>query len=1009
MKPHAIAAVLLWGAFAEAASLGQLQYSRDVRPILADKCFACHGPDEANRAADLRLDVRDAAIEQLRQGVHAITPGDAAASELVARINTSDAALRMPPVDSGKSLTPEEQATLARWIDAGAPYQDHWAFVAPVRPTLPVAPAGAVVDTPIDAFIVAGLAELGCGQAPVADRRKLIRRAYLDIIGLPPTPDEVAEFLADKREDAYERVVDRLLDSPRYGEHMARQWLDAARYGDTHGLHLDNYREMWRYRDWVIEAFNQNLSWDEFVVKQLAGDLLPNPTLDDIIATGFNRCHVSTSEGGSIDAEVEVRNVVDRVSTTGSVFLGLTMGCAVCHDHKYDPISQQDFYASYAFFNSIDGPAMDQNARDTAPSIFAPTRAQSAAIERLRGEIRELEQRLLRDDEVLEQEQRDWAESLRESGDAPPVTASVWSEVGPFFGPMRYLTSQDFGPEGAAVDLSADYDARRAKRAAWRPHPEWIDGRVHEDLAGRVALNYLHREVTAAEPTKVVARFRVRGGFAVLLNGKRIHNTLKKEGALDSPPVEVSLDLKEGANELLVKLVTPGGDEGSDRTAAFVLEWADDARVGALPSGVAAALAVTESERTPEQRLAVRRHYRLAVSQDVGLQRTVEQMREVANQLAQLRSDIPTTLVMRETDQPKPAYVLLRGQYDAPDEQRGPLSRTVPGFLPPLPAGAPANRLGYAQWLISPEHPLHARVTVNRLWQQFFGIGIVETADDFGIQGAYPSHPELLDWLAVEFRESGWDLRHMIRMIVLSRTYRQSSDARPEAAQADPGNRLLARGPRRRLDAEVIRDQSLAISGQLVHELGGPSVKPPQPDGLWKAVAYTGSNTNLFKADSSPRAGRRRSLYTFWKRTAPPPQMTILDAPSRESCTVRRERTNTPLQALLLMNEDQFVEAARALAERCLAEQPRDAAPQTVAAELFELATLRPPTSDESATLVGLYERSHERYAADPEAASELVATGTTPRRAEVNAEVVAAWTLVANTVLNLDEVLVNE
>jgi hypothetical protein len=711
-------------------------------------------------------------------------PGKAVQSELIARITTADAAEIMPPIKTGKKLTTEQIGLLRRWVEQGANWTEHWAFIPPVRPALPAVRDTAWPREPIDRFILARLEREQLQPSSEADRLTLLRRVTLDLTGLPPTLAEVDAFLADTSPQAYERAVDRLLRSPRYGEHMARYWLDAARFGDTHGLHLDNYREMWPYRDWVIKAFNDNKPFDQFLVEQLAGDLLPGATVDQQVATGYNRCHVSTSEGGSIEEEVYVRNVVDQVDTNGTVLLGLTTGCCRCHDHKFDPLTMKDYYALFAFFNSIDGPALDGNAARPAPVLRLAS-----------------------------------AEALRA------------------------------------------LEAAEARAAGFR------------------------RSAAAA------------GGPALL-------------------PLLGKFD-------------------------------------------------------------------------------------EAKHERDRLDNAIPATLVFKERAQPRPAYLLKRGEYD----QRGAeVGRATPAFLPPLPSDAPRNRLGLAHWLVAPEHPLTARVAVNRLWQQVFGTGIVKTAEDFGSQGEPPSHPRLLDWLAVQFIDDGWNVKKMMKRIVTSATYRQSTKVTADRLAKDPGNRLLSHGPRFRLDAETLRDQALAIGGLLVEHVGGPSVKPPQPAGLWEAVGYTGSNTVRFTADTGRDKVHRRSLYTFWKRTAPPPQMTAFDAPSREACTVRRERTNTPLQALLLLNEPQYVEAARALAERVL--HGTAVTPEARLTYLFRLATARKPDSKELGELLAAYRDYRAEYGRDSRAAAVLTAVGETKPDPKLDPTELAAWTMIANTVLNLDEVL---
>jgi mono/diheme cytochrome c family protein len=828
-----------------------IDFNRQIRPLLSENCFACHGPDDRQRKAKLRLDTKAGAFAELRSGGLALVPGKPDDSELLRRLTTDDPAERMPPPKTGKHLTPEQIALVRQWIAQGAVWSEHWAFVAPRRPAVPRVADAAWPREPPDFFILARLEAAGLRPSPEADCTTLIRRVTLDLTGLPPTPAEVDAFLADATPEAYEKVVDRLLDSSHYGEHMARYWLDAARFGDTHGLHLDNYREMWPYRDWVVRAFNRNQPYDRFLTEQLAGDLLPSPTLDQVVASGFNRCHVTTNEGGSIDEEVYVRNVVDRVDTTGTVFLGLTVGCARCHDHKYDPIRTKDYYQLFAFLNSLDDKPLDGNAARYPPIVKVGTPEQLTALERLQ------------------------------------------------------------------------------QRAA-----------------------ALRRQI-AEEVARV--------------------------------PYEEPADTAESADSLTAWL------------------RAKEAGGAGLPKPLQAIVKLPAAKRTEPQKKQVRDHFleHVYAKTRPTFEPLHRQLAEVEKEREKLDKLLPATLVSKELPQPRPAYLLKRGEYDQRGDRVG---RDTPAFLPPLPADAPRNRFGLAQWLLAPEHPLTARVAVNRLWQQCFGTGLVKTAEDLGSQGEPPSHPELLDWLAVQFREDGWDVKKMLKRLVMSATYRQSARVTPDRLAKDPANRLLARGPRFRLDAETLRDQALAVSGLLVDTVGGPSVKPPQPAGLWEAVGYVTSNTRNFTVDTGRAKVHRRSLYTFWKRTAPPPQMNAFDAPSRESCTVRRERTNTPLQALLLLNETQYVECARALAERVLRES--GPAQEDRLTYLFRLATARRPDAREMGELLAALRGHREEYTRDVEAAKKLIAVGETKPDAAFSPGELAAWTMVANLILNLDEMV---
>ncbi len=762
-----------------------MDFSRQIEPILSDNCFACHGPDVNQRKAKLRLDVKEEALAELPTGHRAIVPGKAAESELLARLTAERPSQRMPPAKTGKRLTPQQIELVRRWIDEGARWSTHWAFVPPRRPVLPSVKGPDWSRNAIDRFILARLEREGLRPSVEAAREALIRRVTLDLTGLPPTPAEVDAFLADARPDAYEQVVDRLLASPRYGERMAVDWLDAARFADTHGYHLDSGRDMTRWRRWVIDAYNTNLPFDRFTVWQLAGDLLPQATVEQKVASGFNRNHMINFEGGAIPQEYQTAYIVDRVNTTGTVWLGLSVACAQCHDHKFDPITQKEYYALYACFNNLPENGLDGAKGNAAPLLKTPTREQQEQLDHLAAEIQRLEREL------------------------------------------------------AGVDKKAQATRRE--------------------------------ELTKLEKAR-----------------------------------------------------------------------------------------------------------------------------------SALYDSIPSTMVMQEMDHPRDTFVLMRGQYDKHGEK---VSAGTPAFLPPLPKGAPANRLGLARWLVDPAHPLTARVAVNRYWQMYFGTGLVKTAEDFGTQGERPSHPELLDWLATEFVAGGWDVKHLQRLIVTSATYRQDAKVSPALAGRDPDNRLLARGPRLRLQAEFIRDQALAISGLLNGEIGGASVSPYQPKGLWTELSSRGDSKNWSAQVFVQSHGKdlyRRSMYTFWKRTSPPPQMITFDAPDREACVVRRSRTNTPLQALVLLNDPTYIEASRKLAERLMTDA--GATPEERITFAYRLAMARPPKRAEVAVLRRLFEEQLAIYRMDEKAAVKLLSVGEAPRNEKLAPAELAAWSVVASVILNLDE-----
>ena len=1002
--------LLLFGGATRLKAAEQVSFVREVRPVLSDKCFACHGPDAARREGGFRLDVRESALAEADSGLRPIVPGDPEKSELMRRIVSDDEFEQMPPPETHKSVSPQEAESIRRWIAAGAPWDVHWSLAPLRRPATPQDP-----DTPrefdeqwarndVDRFVLRRLADEGLSPQPEATRAALLRRVSLDLTGLPPKPAQVEAFLNDTADDAYERLVDALLASPQYGEHLARYWLDAARYGDTHGLHLDNYREMWPYRDWVVRALNANMPFDQFVIEQIAGDLLPEADDQQLIATGFNRCHVTTNEGGSIAEEVYVRNVVDRVDTFGTVFLGLTVGCSRCHDHKFDPLTMDDYYSLFAYFNSLDGKAMDDNRKDPPPVLRAPTAEQRRQLAELEADAARLESQLSAEMPELDQRQLAWERELAalaqsassesdaivgKEGGSHQLVLGTWYSVGPFTGPVRYLKNRNFGPEGSEVDLQKQYKLSTGQQASWQQRPEWNDGQVHNDLPGAPAANYLYRTIQSAGAQQVELSLGSDDGIKVYLNGKAILENFAARGA--APDQEkLKLDLRAGANHLLIKIINFSGASG------FYFAVTSDQPI--TPGSLVEIVQTPAPQRTPKQREALRSYFRNSVSDSQEVVALRNELAAIRERRAAVDREVGATLIWRERSEPRPAFVLLRGEYDQRDKQ---VERCTPSALPPMAEDLSKDRLGLAKWLVSPDHPLTARVAVNRWWQQLFGVGLVKTADDFGSQGEAPSHPELLDWLASEFRAGGWNVKALVKQLVMSATYRQSSAASPELYRRDPENRLLARGPRFRLDAEVLRDQALSVSGLLVERLGGPSVKPPQPAGLWFAVGYSGSNTVRFAADEGDEKTHRRSLYTFIKRTAPPPQMSVLDGPSRESCVVRRERTNTPLQALLLLNDPQYVDAARALAERTLREGGDSVDQQ--AAFMFQLCLCRRPDVGEMAELLLAYYEELQHFTEHPESARELlhVDDATSADSAEL-----AAWMISASTLLNLDEVV---
>jgi hypothetical protein len=1062
-------------AWAQSSSPLRIDFNRDIRPILSDKCWACHGPDAANKKIRLRLDSEAAALADLGRGRRAIAPRHPELSEMVKRISATDADMRMPPVSSGRSLSQAEIALLTEWIAQGAKWQTHWAFIPPQRPTLPAVKDRRWPRNAIDYFVLERLEKEGLAPAPEADRVTLIRRVSLDLTGLPPTPAEVDSFLKDRSPQAYEKVVDRLLASPRYGERMAFKWLEASRYADTNGYQLDGERIAWRWRDWVIEAFNQNKPYDQFIVEQLAGDLLPNASLNQKIATAFNRNHRINSEDGLVPEEYAVEYVVDRVDTTSTLFLGLTMGCARCHNHKFDPLTQREYYQIYAYFNSIPEDGRASNHGNSAPWIAAPTREQQRQLAKLETETAQVERRLAAQLKSEGLAQRRWERSLAEQSGAQwaPSNNLVFSHQLDQTGKVEAYEINADGPLQA--------ESKPMERGFKDGAPQFVesptgqgaafDGKIYYD-AGKIAnFNYRDRVRDFKEKFAISAWFyakseqagaivtrtadkaaeqdnnlpKTRGYGLYLVNGK-LHFNLVNVWADDSfrveteaapalrqwhhvvalfdsgapyEKVQIYLDgekqrLKLNHPRLFrnfadgnarLKIGAGGGDQWlfkgriDDVRIYNSLLDAQQIAVLACADSLDRIAAIPPSRRTTSHKLKLQWAF-LEQGAPAALRQTWLKRAELRQERARLEASFPTVMVMQELPQPRPAFVLKRGAYDAPGEQ---VSRSAPAVLPPLPAGAPNNRLGLAQWLAQPEQPLTSRVTVNRFWQMLFGAGLVKTVEDFGAQGELPSHPELLDWLAVEFQQGAWDVKALFKTIVTSATYRQSSTGAPELSQRDPDNRMLARGTRARLAAEVIRDQALFIAGLLVEKRGGESVKPYQPAGLWndmvfKEIRYVQDHgENLY----------RRSLYTYWKRTIAPPEMVTFDAATRESCVVRETRTNTPLQALNLMNDVVYVEAARVLAERMMREGGASADERLSFA--FRLATARRPNVAELRALRESWWAQLEYFAKHPAKAEALLKVGEKPADTTLNRTKLAAYATVASLIMNLDEVITKE
>jgi hypothetical protein len=1025
----------------------KVQFNRDIRPILAENCFTCHGPDSASRKAKLRLDQRDAAIK-----AEVLVPGKPEESEVIRRTSTGDPTEVMPPPSTRKQLSPVQKELLRKWVAQGVEYQQHWSYLKPVRPELPSVKNAQWIRNPIDRFVLAKLESAGLQPAAEADRRTLARRVSLDLTGLPPVPADVEAFVNDAGQDAYERYVDKLLASPHWGEHRARYWLDAARYADTHGLHFDNYREMWPYRDWVIDAFNRNLRFDRFTVEQLAGDLLPNPTLDQLIASGFNRCNVTTNEGGTIAEENLVFYTRDRTETVAQIWLGLTANCAVCHDHKFDTFSTRDFYSMSAFFNNSTQGALDGNIPNTPPILFVPRREDRAHWEALSKDMSALRGKL----EERKQSARSGFDQWLASATPDAVTRLTPSEGLRFHAALDEGAGQviHYAVEGEVheVKLESGFDwtagPAGTKALAVKPGPAielpdlgnfeknqgfsagaWVKiakrGRTGA-LAARMDNPKTHRgwdlwmendrvgmhiiNTWPDNALKVLARMTLQPNqwYHVLAcydgSGKAAGVKVYINGALQATDVFADKLTQTIQTKVPFKV---GQRNVGDRLADVALQdvrlyarslAANEAEQLSRSTRAAALLAKPATKRTAQENKDLYEWWLTALDEPYRDLNT--KLAEMQGEDAALRARGAVTHVMQERAQPPEAYVLFRGEYD---KRRDKVKAETPGVLPPMPANLPHNRLGFAQWLLQPDHPLTARVTVNRFWQEVFGTGLVRTAGDFGVSGEVPSHPELLDWMAVEFRESGWDVKEFFKLLVTSATYRQAAVLTKDKMERDPQNTLLSRGPRLRMDAEMIRDCALAASGLLVRQLGGPSVKPYQPEGVWEAVGMIGSNTRDYRRDGGDKL-YRRSLYTFWKRGAPPASMDILNAPSREFCTVRRERTNTPLQALVTLNDPQFVEAARHLAQMALKE---GGATLEGRVDLMARRLLaRPLRAEELEVLRGMVEDLLTHYQANPDDARKLVSVGESRPDAGLDVPTLAAWTMTANQLMNLDEVL---
>ncbi len=966
--PTVLAATLVACAavFPASGADAPVRFNRDIRPILSDNCFACHGPDKEKRKGHLRLDTREGLFTAI-DGAFPVAPGDLEKSEVYRRITATNSDERMPKSKTGQALSATQIDLIKRWIRQGAKWEGHWAYIPPVRPPVPEAARRSQVVNPIDNFILARLEAEKLSPSAEADKRTLLRRLSFDLIGLPPTPDEVRAFQADRSPRAYENAVDRLMASPHFGERMAENWLDEVRYADTDGFHADNYRSVYPYRDYVIDAFNRDMPFDRFTREQIAGDLLPHATQEQKIASTYNRLSRSTEEGGAQPKEYLAKYAADRVRATSEVWLASTMGCCECHDHKFDPFTTKDFYSFKAFFADIQEEGV--GVRKTA---YLPDAKQAVEMGDYEEKIADLQSTLNTETPELEASQAAWEKSFSE----PELKLGTWHSIGPFLAPSfeeafdtEYTAEMPFG-------ISMDGN----DKLAWVAQPDYKDGEIHNGLKGTNSATYLYRVIESSSARRIKLFLGSDDGIKAWVNGLQVlSNKVDRPAKADDEQIEVPL--LAGKNYLLLKIVNHGGDSGFYFAAG-------------LPSKISPIVRLAPSSRSEEQRKELAKYYR-SIAPELGKTRAA--LSETKKKQSEFLKTIPTTLAT-VSGEPVVTRVLPRGNWM--NDSGEIVTPEAPRFLSPPVDVRRLTRLDLADWIVSRANPLTARVFVNRLWKTYFGTGISKTVDDFGARGEWPRHPELLDWLAVEFMDKGWDVKHMVKLMVMSRVYRQTTVASDQLRERDPDNRLLARQSAFRLDAEIVRDNALAVSGLLAPKIGGPSVKPYQPAGYWDQLNFP---KRTYVADHGDSL-YRRGLYTFWCRTFLQPSLQAFDAPSREECTIERVKSNTPLQALALLNDPTYVEAARSLAE----EAERRAGPSAGARIdwTFMQALDRKPDSRETVLLRKLYDREYARYKHDPSDAEKLISVGERPVAKDLDAAELAACTSVARAVLNLNETI---
>ncbi len=1000
-----------------AALSAEIEFNRDIRPILSDNCFFCHGPDAAERKADLRLDTEDGAKVDLG-GYAAIVAGKPDTSELISRILDHDPDSIMPPPDSERTLSDEEKDKLKRWIEQGAEWQQHWSFEAPVKRDLPIVSEKGWPKNEVDQFVLHRIDKAGMKASPEAAQETLLRRITLDLTGLPPTLAELENFQSDTSENAFEKVVDRLMKSPRFAERMTWQWLEAARYADTDGYQNDGPREMWRWRDWVIEAYRRNLPFDQFTVEQLAGDLLPEPTEEQLIATGFNRNHRYNSESGLVLEEFLLENAVDRVDTTSTVWMGLTVGCARCHDHKYDPISQKEYYQLVSFFDKVPESGRAIKMGNSEPWIKTPTSDQKATLEEKKYQLKKGE-----DAFAALRPQLDSALAKWEVGSPKIDKVFLDESLSDHFAVDKPVIADGKAPVSMEKKVSGISSNQRLS-IAFRMTPETVaEGAVLSNEIpgttrkgfmvwfkdGHLRFSIISRWIAGVATSETVEKFSP---------GKEVHITLSNDGTqrtkgmqilVDGEPVETRAIHNTNSNVMGADsghILNVGGSKHLANWKGQVADLRfyagktllqDEVQLLAERRSVSEVLALAAEKRSPVQQRKLEWYF-IANASPGPVKKAADSVRSLRKALLKYEDSLPTTMVMEEAQSTDPTWLRVRGEYHNKGEVVEP---GVPDAFPELEDSFPENRLGFAKWLVSGEHPLTSRVTVNRYWQMLFGTGLVKTAEDFGSQGSLPSHPDLLDWLAVDFEENGWDIRSLLKKMVMSATYRQSSEISAEQLQNDPENHFLARAPRLKLSGNALRDQALLVSNLLVEKQGGPSVKPYQPARLWKEASNF-----TYKQDKGENL-YRRSLYTYWKRTLAPPSMAVLDTADREWCSVRPKRTNTPLQALTLMNETAFVESARKFGERVLKEGGEGIESRVKYA--FKTVTSRNPSARELEILKNGYTRYLEECGKDPKFTQKITKVGESVADKKIDPVELGAATALANMILNLEEVSVRE